>query len=173
MPACNRCTGTGARCFASQEKSVTVKLKGEISCVGGVNEVHMTLDGFGTNALNCDSVAQLTLSGLETNSTTTCCRQCHNRRQELRGRGSCMTTPEYHWKKNTVGVDSDRNRRLGQGGQQTLHPLDGHIIETSNTSLSEDESAARSRAPVLVFQCNCSCPRWTWQASRQTQTQCS
>ena len=45
--------------------SVTVKLKRKDSYIGGADEVHMTLEDFGTNALHCDSVANISVRSLE------------------------------------------------------------------------------------------------------------
>ena len=61
-----------------------MKLKGEIRAYVE-HDVHMTLEDFGTNALNCDSVAKLSVSGLELILQ----KSCHDRRQEVRGRTSC------------------------------------------------------------------------------------
>ena len=66
--------------FCKAGNSVTVKLKRKIRGISGVNEVQMTLEDFGTNALNCDSVARLSVSELGLIPRTSC-RQCHHRRR--------------------------------------------------------------------------------------------
>ena len=72
--ACSQRSGTLSRCSAEQ-KLGHFQIEGQISGVGGENEVHMTLEDFVTSAFLCDSAVHLLilLQAVSTVSRSTNC----------------------------------------------------------------------------------------------------
>ena len=71
----------------------------------------MTLEDFGTNALNCDSVAKISVSGLElipqTELPSVPSPTARFAWSRFVPHQNCMIPSEYKWGKNAVGFDRE------------------------------------------------------------------
>ena len=90
--------------------------QGQISAAGGVDDLDPTLVDFKKSVLICDSVVHLSVRGPELVPQSVL-RQCNNRRQELRSRGSSWTrTARQHPEATgriTAGFDGDWKAAAG------------------------------------------------------------